>query len=513
MHPIIARLRALDDALSLHGFPRITAWWFETLTAFYESGKRQCVLRVGRRGGKSSTLAKVVVCEAIYGTHRIPPGDTGICAFISVDRQEAAARLTTIKAILDALGVKYRPIDSGVQLLHKPIAFRVHTASLSGVVGFTAVAIVCDEVARWKDADTGANPANEVLGSLRPTVAGTSAPMFLASAPLGDGDAHARAFDAGPNELQHVAYAPTWVARPTLSEEETHKLEPDERVWSREYLARPQGGALDTFEAKQLDLAHGDLPFPYEPLTPQIEPVDPSDMDGPDACEFAGGLAVWVSRRWRDGDQYVYQEVRDAQGHYRGRYPKKGPDGDYLRPADYDATFGVPILMIHRVWGMRGWLDQVHDHIANECYRAGTRMVVGDQHGYAGNVAGLTRRGLQYTKQTWNPENKAQAFSLLRRLLREGRLLLDPHASDEDWQILRRQCLGMQETISNGALHYVPKHGVLADRLSVIVGAAMASLPTHEKDPPLFGRGNPMHEPPPRGRSTYGPGDFAERRE
>lgn len=508
MHPIISRLRGLDDALALRGFPRITEWWLDTLTAFYESGARQGVFRVGRRGGKSSTMAKAVVCEALYGGHEIAPGDTGVVCFISVDRQEASQRLKMIRAILTALGVAFRPVDGGVELTDRPIVFRVHTASLSGVVGFTAVAIVCDEVARWKDADTGANPATEVLGSLRPTMAGTRAHMFLASAPLGDDDAHARAFNEGTTDFQYVASAPTWVARPTLTEAETHLLEPDERVWAREYATRPQGSAVGAFDAELVDLAHHDLPFRYTDCTHAICVVDPSDMDGPDACEYAGGIAVWVSRRFRDGDQYVYEEVRDEQGHYRGRYPKRDAAGNFLRPPDYE-TFGVPILMIHRVWGARGWLDDIHDHIAREC--AGrTSVVVGDQHGYAGNVAGLSRRGLQYIKRTWNAENKQQAFALLRRLLREGRLLLDPQAPDEDWQILRRQCLGMQETISNGALHYSPKSGVLADRLSVLVGAAMASLPSHEKDPPLFGGGSPMIEIPRRGRRTFGPGEIPQ---
>src|SRR5690348_2563921 len=91
--PIVVRLRALDEALSRHGFPRTSPWWMETLTRFYEGAHRQLVLRVGRRGGKSSTLCRVGVLEALYGQHRIPPGDVGVVAIVSVSRDEASQRL------------------------------------------------------------------------------------------------------------------------------------------------------------------------------------------------------------------------------------------------------------------------------------------------------------------------------------------------------------------------------------------------------------------------------------
>ena len=74
-------------------------------------------------------------------------------------------------AVLDALGIKHRPIDGGVELVDRPIAFKVYTASIAWVSGFTCIRAIADEAAKWRDADTGANPAREVLASLRPTMA------------------------------------------------------------------------------------------------------------------------------------------------------------------------------------------------------------------------------------------------------------------------------------------------------------------------------------------------------
>jgi hypothetical protein len=107
---------------------------------------------------------------------------------------------------------------------------------------------VTDEVARWRDAE-GVNPASLVLESLRPTLATQPLGMLLMlSSPLGLEDAHARAFAVGESPFAMVAHAPTWVANETLTEEATHELEPDSRVWRREYAAEAQASALSAFD-------------------------------------------------------------------------------------------------------------------------------------------------------------------------------------------------------------------------------------------------------------------------
>ena len=168
--PIAGKLRELDSTLAAKRFPRISPWWMSTLERFYSARQRVLVLRVGRRGGKSSTLCRVAVCEALWGGHDVPAGDIGIVAIISVKREEAEKRLLTVKALLDAIGVSYEPFPSGIRLKGRDIAFQVFTASIAGVSGFTCICAICDEVSKWRDTDTGANPATEVLRSLRPTL-------------------------------------------------------------------------------------------------------------------------------------------------------------------------------------------------------------------------------------------------------------------------------------------------------------------------------------------------------
>ena len=172
---VLARFAALDRLLVAKGFPPTSPWWVDTLTRFYGRPARQLVIRAGRRAGKSSTLCRLAVVEALWGRHAVPPGDVGTVAIVSTTRDEAANRLATIEAILRAIGVAFRrsgdTIDATSLATKHPIRFKTFTASVSGVVGFTAICVICDEVARWRDVDTGTNPAKQVLASIRPTMA------------------------------------------------------------------------------------------------------------------------------------------------------------------------------------------------------------------------------------------------------------------------------------------------------------------------------------------------------
>lgn len=241
---ILRRFDQLDRVLVSKGFPATSPWWRRTIERWYCSGKRQIVLRCGRRGGKSSTLTRLAVCEALYGQHVVPPGDIGVVAIISTRRTEALERLRTVQAILDAIGVKSVPKGDTIELKNRRVSFNVYTATIAGVSGFTGIFILCDEVAKWRDSDTGANPAAVVIESVRPTIATQpEARIAISSSPMGLLDAHADAYALGETPLQTTAHAPTWIANPTITENYTKTLEANESVWKREYAAIPQAEA------------------------------------------------------------------------------------------------------------------------------------------------------------------------------------------------------------------------------------------------------------------------------
>jgi len=275
-----ARYDTLDRKLVAKGFPPTSPWWREQVRRFFEFGGRQVVFRVGRRGGKSSTLSRVGVVEALYGQHNVPPGDTGFVAIVAQNKKEASRRLKTIIEILNAINVRHRPIADGVEIEGTRRAFCVYAASIAGVSGFTSICIICDEVAKWRDADTGANPAKEVISSIRPTYATMPlAKIVLLSSPMGTLDSHAAAYDEGNSEFQIIAHAPTWIANPTITEEATKKEEPNPDIWRREFAAVPiEGTEQSVFSGTLIDVSmrENSDDLPREPGVEYVAAMDPA---------------------------------------------------------------------------------------------------------------------------------------------------------------------------------------------------------------------------------------------
>jgi hypothetical protein len=415
---VMARYLELDRKLVERGFVPTSPWWLDTLSKFYRTKKRTLVPRVGRRGGKSSTLCRVGVTEALHGNHRIPEGDVGVVAIVSVDRREAGKRILTVRSILDALGVAHRPIDGGVQLVDAPIAFQVFTGTISGVSGFTAICVICDEVSKWRDSDTGANPATEVLASIKPTMATMRrARLFLSSSPMGELDAHAAAYRLGDDDAQSVAYAPTWIANPSVTEAETHKDERDELKWRREYAAIPlEDHEHGVFASVLLDAATRAEPtVPREEGCTYVAAMDPA-MRG-DAWTLVVG-----TRRWVDGK--VKRSVVLA----------KEWRGTVSAPLDPD----VVLLEVKRAVGDYGisvvYSDQASADALKAIGRRHELSVVIEPSTHAGNLARYeslsTYLADEQVEIPPDPQLRADLLSVRKRLTSNGFTIELPRTGD-----------------------------------------------------------------------------------
>lgn len=380
----------VDGLLVLRGYPPISPWWRWALGSFYESAKRWLVLMVGRRGGKSSTLCRVAVVEALFGEREITPGDVGVWPVFSVDMAEARGRLTMIKTILDVLGVEYsestmqgRPRIVTQDAKGRPIEFRVYPATVKGASGMTATGTTADEMAKWEDEETGANPAREVLRSVRPAMATIKAAHgFICSSAWAKSGVHYEMVTAGSTKLNHVArigeqfidavkagfYAvaanelepsdaaairahadsltadstevPSFLANPTLDPQETRDDEPDLATWLREYGSVPLGLTGSTFfDGPKLDAAAA-----------QIAPVG----DGPCFCAIDPGSrrnaasCVIVQRR------ETAEGVRYPTVYEREWIPAPGA------PLDLRKVVFPAMAKEARARGCAGWVTDVH---------------------------------------------------------------------------------------------------------------------------------------------------------
>ncbi len=478
---ILSHLDACERALAARGFPAMSPWWREQLTAFYQGGQRQLVLRVGRRGGKSSTLCRVAVLEALYGDHRIPPGDVGVVAIVSTRREEASARIRTIAAILDALRVRHRPADSGIELTDRPIAFRVFPCTIAAVSGFTAILVVADELAKWRDSETGVNPATEVLAALRPTMATMpGARIILSSSPLGPDDAHALAYAAGDTDWQMVAHAPTWLANPTISEEQTRSLEPDDRVWRREYLAIPQVGVSAAFEPEDVDAMfvrrNADLRGDWSRYVYVLDLSGFTNRDRPTVARVGWG------RPTADEIPELREPALDAAGreiphayHALGE-GERGPIWAIRHGLEWRTR---PVLCFDQIgcFDHASSADEVASTVAYQAERhGGIVRVIADQYASHAWRAHFEQFGLEFVSLPFTQPNKQRAVAQLRRLMRDRMIAIPPDGSPTHaLEAMRGELAAYSERISaSGNMLYAARGSGHDDYASLLILAAIA---------------------------------------
>lgn len=447
----LRRLRALDDILAEHGFPRISPWWWTTLERFYRTGKRRLVVRKGRRVGASTIVApRLAVAEMLYGEHRHTPGAPPLAyVFLSVRRDEAANRLRGIRVILDILGERYAVRDETIELAEHPAVFSVVTASFRTAVGDTVAFAWADEVARWND--DGKDPAHAVISSLSPALATLpDARLFLVSTPLGLEDFHAREFERGETFAQSVAWGATWEINPTLTREACQALAPDPEDFDAEYGSIPRQGETNAFP-------RDDAARTFEPRVESFlwhRPVLVIDV-GEVSDSFAWGLAAW-------GDP-------DPRRHYKRLQPP--PDSGLC--ADTFVGYAVdafgnqielpraqrPLLNFFDVGGWRGTevrelgMDAIVASLCALARRYDT-FILGDQRGAPYLTAMTSKHEVPFRSVTYSQESKHEAVTLLRSLMRDRMLRIVEHEE------MRRQVLRYRRRIIGSGF----KYGVPSER-------------------------------------------------
>jgi hypothetical protein len=211
----------LDGILAAKpGAHAMSQWWRWSLGEWYASGKAVYLGRIGRGGGKSTTQTEVVVTETLFGERDVPPGETWIWPFLSVDMSEANLKVGPLEHALGAVGLdgstltKHSGGKAGRTVLAyqdakgQQVEVRVYPATVDAMSGPTLAGATNDEEAKWKaDRDKGVNSAEEVLDAMGQCFRGdatTKKHMRISSAWMTRGP-HFDDIEAGDNELHYVA--------------------------------------------------------------------------------------------------------------------------------------------------------------------------------------------------------------------------------------------------------------------------------------------------------------------
>lgn len=180
-------------------------------------------LVVGRRGGKSLTLALVAVFLAVFidWLPYLTPGERGTVMVIAADRRQARTIFRYVRALLKVpliASLIERETADTIDL-NNGLTIEILTASFRTVRGYTLIAALCDEIAFWRS-DESANPDTEIIAAIRPAMATIPGAMLLcASSPYARRgalwDSHKRHFGHGDSSVL-VWKADTRTMNPTV---------------------------------------------------------------------------------------------------------------------------------------------------------------------------------------------------------------------------------------------------------------------------------------------------------
>ena len=213
-----------------------------------EAPAQEAWLVVGRKGGKSITLALTAVFLACFRDWRpsLTRGERGVVMVIATDRRQAGVIFGYAKALIEGVPMlaglideRRQPTQEAIHLTNS-ISIEIHTASYRSIRGRTVIAGLCDELAFWRSEDS-ANPDTEILNALRPAMATIKGGMLLcASSPYSRKgalwEAHRQHF--GKDGPVLVWQAPTRTMNPSVPERIVREaLERDPAHAAAEYLA------------------------------------------------------------------------------------------------------------------------------------------------------------------------------------------------------------------------------------------------------------------------------------
>lgn len=145
---------------------------------------------VGRRGGKTRAAGTFAAYVGALCDHSeyLAPGERAVLPILAASLSQAGRAFMHTKGVLQHSPVLREEIEgeptADTIRLRTRVDVEVKPANFRTVRGITAVAAVVDEVAFWM-IENSANPDEEVLGALRPSLATTDGPLMGISSPHG----------------------------------------------------------------------------------------------------------------------------------------------------------------------------------------------------------------------------------------------------------------------------------------------------------------------------------------
>lgn len=410
-----------------------------------ERGPRISVWALGRRAGKSTSAAVVLVWDAALRQHLdayLLPGERRYSVCVATNLRQARLIVSAARALLEASPL-LRPLIASVSddeiVLTNGAVIAAFPCTSRGGRGWPISALVLDETAHMVDTE-GNSAAESVWRALVPSTAqfGDEGRVIVSSTPWGQDGLFAALYAQATNGelLDAVAHrASTAEANPTITAEFLAAEEArDPEGFKSEYLAEFVGGGASFLDPERITDAVADR----DELTPAqavgwVAGLDPAFSSDPFGLALVGRdpadrrrLVLGLARAWRPTGRkaVAFEERRQLE-------------------------------------------DAVLAEVADVCLEYGAAVVT-DQYAARPIVDYLRRRGLRVRTHAMSAASKSAVFASLRAQLNAAGLDLYEHPDLlAELRRLRTKYTAGQASVVNPRVG--GSHGDLAQALALAV--------------------------------------------
>ncbi len=237
MTATLSTLLSFCGRLGAAGHHGLTPAWLEQAARLYNGTADTLVAQVGRGGIKSGFASRVAINEVLAGDFEVPPGECHFWVDVSENKAEAGQRLRQYESYLTVLGVPFERRGDEIVIPELRRGFLVRAFDSGKVAGFRSIGGRADELAKAApDLEEGRSVVSSMV-AMTVTHRRHRPKLLLLSAPVGKTNYHFARFSEGDQAHQIVFQAATWIANPSVTEEDTRALEPHEPTWAMEYAA------------------------------------------------------------------------------------------------------------------------------------------------------------------------------------------------------------------------------------------------------------------------------------
>ena len=146
---------------------------------------RELWVLAGRGGGKSRMSAAVAVFIACFFEHDLDAGEVGYVVALAASKDQARRVFDYSYAFLRRSPILRQMIArmTSVEIeLNNGVVISTHASSFRSIRGRALLAVVCDEIAYWRD-ETSANPDIETYRAVKPSLVRCSGVLICISTP------------------------------------------------------------------------------------------------------------------------------------------------------------------------------------------------------------------------------------------------------------------------------------------------------------------------------------------